>query len=66
MNRRSKGIATDFQARYGERFVKVRDYYTYRQGSVDLVDLKAVSPYFRGKLPDHDAPGDSDSASLRR
>jgi len=50
MNRSSKGIAADFQERYGERFVKVRDYYGYRKDNVELVDLKAVAPYFKGNL----------------
>ena len=59
MNRSSKGIAADFQERYGERFVKVRDYYAYRQGSVELVDLKAIAPYFRGNLT---VPDDADSS----
>ena len=66
MNRSSKGIAGDFQERDGECFVTVRDYHTYRQSSVELVDVKAVSPYFRATLTVPDDPGDSDEASLRR
>jgi hypothetical protein len=56
---RNNTLAQDFQRRYGERFVKVRDYYTYRKSSVELVDLKTVAPYFRGNLT---VPDEADSS----
>jgi hypothetical protein len=47
---RNKTLSDDFERCYGERFVKVRDYYGYRKSSVELVDLKTVAPNFKGNL----------------
>lgn len=46
MSRHNK-LWEDFQARYGTRFTRVREYYQYRQDVVEVVDLAQVVPQLR-------------------
>jgi hypothetical protein len=58
---RSNRLWERFQNLYRERFFVVRDYYTHKKNSVEIVDLAEVVPYFAtaaNRCPDdgHDAP----------
>jgi hypothetical protein len=57
---RNNTLALNFQRHYGERFIKVRDYYAYRKSSVELVDLTKVTPYFRSNLIASNEDNDSE------
>ena len=43
---RNNNLWAAFQARYGDGFATVGDYYAYRQAAVTIVGLAKVAPYF--------------------
>lgn len=58
---RNNKLWAAFQARYGDRFATVGDYYAYRQAAVTIVDLAKVVPYFaQGLGEDAALNGDED------
>lgn len=52
---RNAHIATEFHSKYPDRFSVVSEYYQYRRHRVNLVDLEAIVPFFKGlDLPSAD------------
>lgn len=56
---RNNSLWAAFQARYGDRFATVGEYYAYRQATVTIVGLAHVVPHFAKGLGDEeDTSGD--------
>jgi len=47
---KNKKLWAEFQARYGNRFAKVYEYYEHRKSSVQLIDIAKLVPQFTNGL----------------